>query len=125
MRLNPPIIDSEKNVKEAALKLIQTGYDTIIVMKKDEITGVVTLKKILQYTYTHGFRPKQVPISEISESDVLLVRPSTSLEEALTIMIETKQNTLPVVNSELLGTINIHDLLKTQPKTIKNLHIQA
>jgi CBS domain-containing protein len=125
MKLNPPTIDSEKTVIEAAQKMIHTGYDTVIVTSKNEINGVVTIQKLLKYTYTKGFRPKQVPISEIVDTDILLVRPSTSLEETLTIMVETGHNTIPVVNNELLGTINIHDLLKTQPqtKTIKNLYI--
>jgi CBS domain-containing protein len=125
MKQKPPIIDYENTVLEAAQKLIQTGYDTIIVMAGSEIKGVVTIQKLLYYTYTHGFRPKQVPISEITDTEILLVRPSTSLEETLTIMIETKHNTLPVVDNKLLGTININDLLKTQPQTkpIKNLHI--
>jgi CBS domain-containing protein len=86
-------------------------------MEGNEIKGVVTLQTLLHYTYTQGFRPKQVPISEIIDTEILLVRPSTSLEETLTIMIETKHNTLPVVNNELIGTINIHDLLETQPQT--------
>ena len=125
MKQKPPIIDYESTVIEAAQKLIQTGYDTIIVMAGSEIKGVVTVKKLLYYTYTQGFRPKQVPISEITDTEILLVRPTTSLEETLTIMIETKNNTLPVVDNKLLGTININDLLKTQPQTkpIKNLHV--
>jgi signal-transduction protein with cAMP-binding, CBS, and nucleotidyltransferase domain len=125
MKQKPPIIDCESTVIEAAQKLIQTGYDTIIVMAESEIKGVVTVQKLLYYTYTQGFRPKQVPISEITDTEILLVRPSTSLEETLTIMIETKHNTLPVVDNKLLGTININDLLKTQPQTkpIKNLHV--
>ena len=125
MKQKPPIIDYESTVIEAARKLIQTGYDIIIVMEGSEIKGVVTVQKLLYYTYTQGFRPKQVPISEITDTEILLVRPSTSLEETLNIMIETKQNTLPVVDNKLLGTINIIDLLKTQPQTkpIKNLHV--
>lgn len=125
MKPNPPTIDSEKTVTEAAQKLIQTEYDTIIVIAGNEIHGVVTIQTLLYYTYSQGFRPTQVPISEITDTDILLVRPSTSLEETLTIMIESKQNTLPVVNDELLGTINIHELLKTQPQTkpIKKIYV--
>ena len=118
MKQNPPTINSENTVTEAAHELLQTGSDTIIIMEGNEIKGVVTIQTLLHYTYSQGFRPKQVPISEITDTEILLVRPSTSLEEALTIMIETKNNTLPVVNNELIGTINIHDLLKTQPQTI-------
>ena len=117
MKTNPTIADIETTVTEAVHKMIQSGQDSIFVLDGESIKGVVDLRNVLRYTYTEGFRPNQTPVSEITNSDIILARPNTSLEDCLTIMTELKQNTLPVVDNKLVGSINIHDLLKTQPQT--------
>ena len=117
MKTNPIIVDMDTTVTDAAHMMIQRGLDAIFVVEGKEIKGIVDLKTVLRYTYTEGFRPSQTPVSEITNEEIILARPNTSLEDALTIMTELKQDTLPVVDNELVGSINIHDLLKTQPQT--------
>jgi CBS domain-containing protein len=117
MKPNPAVVDSETMVTDAACKMIQAGQDTLIVQDGDNIRGTVDLRNLVRYTYTQGFRPHQTPISEITNCDIILARPNTSLEDCLTIMTELKQDTLPVVDGKLVGSINIHDLLKAQPQT--------
>jgi CBS domain-containing protein len=87
------------------------------VLDKKKIKGIIDSHKIFRYTYTEGFRPNQTPVGEIANSGIVLARPNTSLEDALALMIELKQETLPVVNSKPVGTINIYELLKFQLKT--------
>jgi CBS domain-containing protein len=117
MKTNPTIVDMDTTVTEAAHMMIQSGQDAIFVVDGKEIKGIVDLKNVVRYTYTEGFRPSQTPVSEITNEEIILARPNTSLEDALTIMTEFKQDTLPVVDRELVGSINIHDLLKAQPQT--------
>jgi len=117
MKNNPTIVDMDTTVTEAARKMIQSGHDAIFVVEGKEIKGIVDLKNVVRYTYTEGFRPNQTPVSEITNDEIILARPSTSLEDALTIMTELKQDTLPVVDKELVGSINIYDLLRAQPQT--------
>ena len=117
MRSDPTIVDKDITVAEAAHRLIQSGHDTIFVVDRKEIKGVVNLKNVVRYTYTEGFRPSQTPVSEITNEEIILARPNTSLEDVLTIMTELKQGTLPVVDEELVGSINIYDLLRAQPQT--------
>lgn len=117
MKSHPTTVDSEATVTETAHIMIQSGEDTLIVLDREKIKGTVDLRCLLRYTNTQGFRPNQTPVCEITNCDVVLTRPNTSLEDALTIMTERKQDTLPVVDDELVGSINIHDLLKAQPQT--------
>lgn len=117
MKPNPATVDAEATVTESAHIMVQSGEDLLIVLEDEKIKGIVDLRCLLRYTYTQGFRPNQIPISEIADCEMVLARPNTSLEDALTIMTERKQDTLPVVDDELVGTINIHDLLKAQPQT--------
>ncbi len=117
MKPNPTIVDMDTTVTEAAHMMIQSGHDAIFVVEGKDIKGIVDLKNVVRYTYTEGFRPSQTPVSEITNEEIILARPNTSLEDALTIMTEFKQDTLPVVDRELVGSINIHDLLRAQPQT--------
>jgi CBS domain-containing protein len=117
MNTTPHTVDADTTVTETARNMIQTGATTAIVTKGDKIKGIVTQSSILRYTYTPGFRPQQTPVSEITNNDIILARPNTSLEDCLTIMTELKQDTLPVVDNKLVGSINIHDLLHAKPHT--------
>jgi CBS domain-containing protein len=117
MQTQPPTVDAEETVTETALRMIQSGQDTMIVLDENHIKGTVDLRNVLRYTYTQGFRPNQTPVGEITNSNTIFARPTTSLEDALTIMTETRQYTLAVVDDDLVGSITIYDLLKAQPHT--------
>jgi CBS domain-containing protein len=114
MRSDPVFIDSEVSVTEAIQIMVQTGQDVLIVSDGDQIMGIVDPRVILRYTYTEGFRPNQTPVSEITNSEIIFARSNTNIEDVLAIMIEERQDTLPVVDAELVGYINIFDILKTQ-----------
>lgn len=114
MKSDPIIVDAEASVTEAAYIMVQTGQDILIVSDGDQIMGIVDPRIILRYTYTEGFRPNQTPVSEITKSEIVFARSNSNLEDVRAIMIEEKQDTLPVVDSELVGTINIYDILKIQ-----------
>jgi len=51
-------------------------------------------------------------IGEITDKDVILVRPNTTLEDAIKLMLEMDRNTLPVVDSEVVGYISYTDILR-------------
>ena len=115
MHSSPYTMDQEASVTKTAKMMIQTGQDTLFVTEKGKVKGIVDLRTILRYTYAEGFRPNQVPVSEITNTATIFVRPSTSLDDVITIMTETKQYTLAVVEDELVGSINICDILKAKP----------
>ena len=117
MNPDPVIVDSEISVTEAAKKLIHSGQNILIVLDREKIAGIIEPRSVLRYTYTEGFRPNQTPVSEITNSEIVFARPNTSLEDILTIMMELKQDTLPVVDTKLVGSINIFKILKFQQKT--------
>jgi CBS domain-containing protein len=96
--------------------MITAGIDTIIVTKNGEILGSVTVNDILRYTYTPGFNPKKTSIESITNEEIMLARPTTTLSDVRTILTESKVYTLPVVDKELVGYITLRDLLTVQPE---------
>jgi CBS domain-containing protein len=121
MKKYPVVVDAEISVTEAAHKMIQTGQKLMIVLDNNNIKGIIDSCKILRYTYAEGFRPSQTPVGEIANKEIVLARSNTTLEDALSLMVELKQETLPVVDAKPVGSINIYDLLNFQLKTKPNI----
>ena len=117
---HPITIPHDATVTETAMTMITAGIDTIVVTKKNEIFGVVTSNDILRYTYTADFNPAKTPVGSITNEDIILARPSTSLHDVRTILTETNSNTLPVVDKELVGYITLRDLVRVQPEKMEN-----
>jgi CBS domain-containing protein len=115
MKGHPYMVSHEATVTEAAQMMIAAGIDTIIVTKNGEILGSVTVNDILRYTYTPGFNPKKTSIESITDEEIMLARPNTTLSDVRTLLTESKGYTLPVVDKELVGYITIRDLLTVQP----------
>ena len=116
MKTHPFTVPHIVTVTKTAKTMIKAGIDAIVVTKNDELFGVVTTTDILRYTYTSGFNPAKTNIEAISQENIMLVRPTTSLDDVRTILTETEVNTLPVVDKELVGYITLRDILKVQPE---------
>jgi signal-transduction protein with cAMP-binding, CBS, and nucleotidyltransferase domain len=86
--------------------------------ERDILTRVVAEEK----------NPRQVSVADAMTSDVVVVSPDTSIEDASSIMQSRRVRHLPVCNSEgrLLGLISIGDInarhVSDQEVTIMHLH---
>lgn len=119
MKYHPYEVPHDYSVTDTARFMISADMDTLIVMKRDEILGSVTLKDILRYTYTAGFNPAKTSVEHITNEEILLVRPSTSLKDVRRIFTESNIYTLPVVDSKLVGYITLRNLMTVQPMARK------
>ncbi len=118
MKGHPFTVPHEATVTEAARMMITAGIDTVIVTKKGEILGAVTVNDILRYTFTAGFNPDKTSVESITDEDIMLARPTTSLNDVRAILTESNVYTLPVVDKELVGYITLRDLLTVQPEQV-------
>ncbi len=114
MKGHPYTVPHDTTVTETARMMITAGIDIIIVTKKEEILGSVTVNDILRYTYTPCFNPAKASIGSITDEDIMLARPTTALSDVRTILTESGVDTLPVVDRELVGYITLRDLLTVQ-----------
>jgi CBS domain-containing protein len=118
MKRHPYTVPHDAKVTEAATMMITAGIGTIIVTRDGKILGAVTVNDILRNTYKPGFNPDQETIESITDEDIMLARPTTSLSDVRAILIESNADALPVVDRELVGYITIRDLLNVQPEQI-------
>lgn len=125
MNRDPVTISHDYSVREAAGMMIDFGLDTLIVTLEDEILGAVTYRDIMHSLLTPSFNPDKVTIGDITEEELILVRPSTALSDATEIMLESDRGTLPVVDRELVGYISFSDILKLVQRTARDMEEEA
>ena len=112
MNREPVTISEDYTVYDTAQMMIDFGLETLIVTSEDDILGIVTYRDVLEYLLYPSFNPDEVTIGEITDEEVVLVRPSTSLTDVVDIMLETDRGTLPVVENDLVGYVSYTDILR-------------
>ena len=112
MKRDPVTVDENYTVREAALVMIEFAIENLLVTSNRKTLGAVTYRDIIRYLIKTESDPNDTFIGEITDQNMILVRPNTPLEDAITLMLETDRNTLPVVDSEIVGYISYTDILR-------------
>ena len=125
MNRDPVTVSHDYTVRQAAKMMIDFGLETLIVTIDDEILGAVTYRDVLDSLLTPSFNPDKATIGDITDEDLIIVRPSTTLSDATEIMLEADKGTLPVVDRELVGYICFSDILKLIKKVANDEEEEA
>ena len=99
--------DSDIKLKDAARLMAIKNIGSLIVMKNDKITGIITERDVLRNV--HKLDSK---ISKLMSGNVVTINEGESLDNAALLMDRHKIKRLPVVNKDkLVGIITVTDLL--------------
>lgn len=116
-------INSNKSVRFAAGLMERLNISSLIVLHKDEISGIVTERDMMTRVICCSQNPKSTKVLDIMSSPVIVVSPSTSLEEAVGIMLRNNIKKLPVVSAKgLVGMLSLTDVARIQPHLIQTLN---
>ncbi len=115
--MNSPVetINGNATVKEAAEKMIQTGYRGLIVerVSQDDAYGIITVQDIVYKVVAKGMPLEKVKVLEVMTKPCIVVPDYYDIKYAAKLMAMTKLRRLPVVaNDELVGIITLKDLIK-------------
>jgi hypothetical protein len=122
MMKNVITISVNLTIEYAAKIMAYNKISSILVMEKDEISGILTEKDILTRVVAKGYNPREVLVREAMSSPVITVAPETPLDEANRIMLENQIKKLPVVSANkrrLLGIISQTDFSRMHPKILE------
>ena len=119
-------IAPDQTVYEAIAKMDDLNIGALIVLKNQELKGIISERDYRSKVILKGRSSKTTDVSEIMSGDVYCVSPSDSVNACMSIMTEKKFRHLPVLqNNEVIGVISIGDLVKNiisqQKFEIKNL----
>ncbi len=102
----------DDTLTEAAAKMRQQQTGSLLVMEGDTLAGIVTERDVLKVV-GEGQDPKTVSLRDAMTSDVVTIRPDTSIKDAAEIMFQKWFRHLPVTddNGKVVGVISLRDLL--------------
>ena len=115
-------------ILEATRKMNDHRIGSLLVMEGERIVGILSERDILTRVVVEEKPPRAVKVREAMTTDVVVVGPDTSLEEASAVMRTRRVRHLPVCDADgrLLGLISIGDLnarhASDQEITIRHLH---
>ncbi len=121
-------ISLDATILEATKKMNRHRIGSLMVTDGDRIVGILSERDILTRVVAEEKNPRQVKVADAMTSDVVVVSPETSIDDASSIMQTRRVRHLPVCDAQgrLLGLISIGDInarhASDQEVTIMHLH---
>ena len=106
-------IEPEEPVLEGIRLMAEHHVGALLVMRGDELVGIVSERDYARQVVLKGKTSKDTPVRDIMTSNVFCVNPDRTMEECMAIMTERRCRHLPVlVEGEVTGILSIGDVVK-------------
>lgn len=110
-------IESEASVKDATEKMKSYFTSCLVVLTNQRVDGILTTRDIISRVVANGLDPINVQVNDIATRPVIMMRPETPLEDAITIMIQKKIKKIPLItgdkdNASLYGLLSLTDVIE-------------
>ena len=119
MRDRPIVVDSEMTVREAAIAMDRADLGCVLVTSKGrEVVGIVTERDLVRRVLTTPTKDSETQVKDVMSTQLVVVSPETSVEEAARIMASNKIRRLPVAEKQqLVGIITVVDIARAWAST--------
>jgi signal-transduction protein with cAMP-binding, CBS, and nucleotidyltransferase domain len=119
-------IEPDEPVLEAIRLMADRYVGALLVMKGDELVGIVSESDYDRKVILKGRSSADTPVSQIMSSPVITVSLTNSVQECMQLMTSRRLRHLPVVEGrKVVGMVSIGDLVKAvmeeQQQTIEQL----
>ncbi|MFH1174962.1 MAG: CBS domain-containing protein [archaeon] len=122
MTNTPVTVSPTATVQETALLMTKKNVNSVLVVKNDQILGIVTDEDMVRRIVTQSSPATQEPISAIMVKDPFIISPGQDLMDAIVLMGDNDIRHLPVVDKKkLVGFITMRDILKMEPELVELL----
>lgn len=102
-------------LNEAARKMADYDIGDVLVVKDDQLYGMVTDRDIVVRALAQGLDPELTTVGQISSPDPVCVAPGDSVSHAVELMRDKALRRLPVCEGDrLVGIVSIGDLAMAQ-----------
>lgn len=106
-------VEPNQTVFEAANYMVNCNVGAVPVLDDTKLVGIFSERDIMRRVVTEGRNPLTTHISEVMSTDVRMVGPSASSEEAMCLMQTHGVRHLPVCDGHtLVGFLSLRDLLR-------------
>jgi CBS domain-containing protein len=106
-------IAPEAPVLEAIKHMAERGVGALLVMRREQLVGIVSERDYARKIILQGRSSAQTPVSEVMSSPVLTVTPDTDVFDCMRLCTDSRVRHLPVMEGHrVMGVISIGDLVK-------------
>jgi CBS domain-containing protein len=110
-------IEPTATVFEAIKEMVEQNCGALLVMRDDDMAGIITERDYLRNIALKGRSSKTTEVWEIMDSPVIIIELDTDIDKALALMTDRRVRHLPVVSEgRLEGLVSIGDLVKYKTK---------
>ena len=101
------------SVRHAVRQMNDAGVGGLLVVDGARPVGMFTERDVLRRVVDAGRNPNTARVADAMTTDVVIVEPSTTVEEAMAVMTQRRFRHLPVVEGgEIVGLVSIGDLMR-------------
>ncbi len=106
-------IGPDDPVLEAIQLMADKVIGALLVMRGEELVGIVSERDYARKVILHGRSSAETPVWQIMTSPVLTVGPAQSVEDCMRLCTDRRVRHLPVVeDGRVVGVVSIGDLVK-------------
>lgn len=104
-------VHPDTTVTESVRRMHSENIGALLVMEDDKLAGIFTERDALTKVLAAGVDPNSTKVSAVMTEDPFCIDPSTTIEEAMSIVTNRRIRHLPVLhNGELVGIVSSGDL---------------
>lgn len=116
----------DATVADAVKKMNDERIGAVMVMDGDKLAGIFTERDVLTKVVGQEGNPRETPVSGVMTRNIVVLKGTTSVEEAMRIVTERRFRHLPVMEEgKLIGLVSSGDLtrwiVRDQQGTIADL----
>ena len=110
---NVTTIAPEASIKRAADWLRAKNIGALVVMRENEVLGLVSEREIVHAFSRHGEAAGSMPVKEVMQYGVTSVSPDESINRVMNLMTHHRVRHMPVLRGgQLVGIVSIGDVVK-------------
>jgi CBS domain-containing protein len=117
MTENPTTVEASATLVDAAKIMKQENIGDVLVVENGKVQGIVTDRDIVVRAIAAGDDPSHTSVREMASTDLEVLDPDDSIEDAIRKMEEAAVRRLPVVeDGKPVGIVTLGDLARVQDK---------
>ena len=124
-------VNPDMMLSDAVLTMDEHDIGSVAVMENGKLVGMLTFREVVRMLarrqLEHRSGPTR-PVAEIRVSDVMVVTPSTEVNELRRVMVESHARYVPVMDDGvLMGILSFHDVARSvlEAQSFENRMLKA